>query len=204
MNFSTYADFRTKVHQLIDGDDISQSDLSAEVLDLIVDMGEQRLYREVRSSAQDAAFSVAVSSNSVTLPSDLLQLRSVYFSGNVPVEVVPLERLYAYQTDTGGGDAVFAAHVGDTLVFWPSQSSGTLIGRYYKKFSDISAGITSNTLFARHPDLFLYAALSEAAPFISDDRLQAWEAKYRSVRDFLNNEEKRRVWSAGKVQTRVA
>lgn len=204
MNFANYAEFRTRLQQLIDGDDISQSDLSAAVLDQIVDMGEQRVYREVRSSAQDAAFSVAVSSNAVTLPSDLLQLRSVYFASNVPIEIVPLERLYAYQTDTASGNAIFAAHVGDTLVFWPSQSSGTLIGRYYKKFSDISAGITSNTLFARHPDLFLYAALSEAAPFISDERLQVWEQKYRAVRDFVNNEEKRRVWSAGKVQTRVA
>ena len=55
MNFSSYADFRTKTQQGIDGDDISQSDLSVQVLDLIIGAGEQRVYRDLRSSTQDTA-----------------------------------------------------------------------------------------------------------------------------------------------------
>ena len=203
MQFANYAEFRTQVQRLIDGDDVSQSDFSATTLDLIISMGEQRLYREVRSSAQDAALSLVLSSNAATLPSDLLELRSVYFSGYGAIDIVPYETLIDAQSTGRVGIAHMAAQVGDTLVFFPS-TSGTLTGRYYKKFPDIADGITSNTLFARHPDLFLYAALSESAPFISDNRLQVWEGKYRAVRDYVNNEEKRRVYSASKLTTRVA
>ncbi len=203
MQFSNYADFRTQVHKLIDGDDVSQSDLSADTLDLIISMGEQRLYREVRSSAQDASLSLTITANAATLPSDLLELRNVYIAGYAPIEIVPYETFLQYATTGAQGVAIYAAQIGDTLQFAPS-TTGTLSGRYYRKFPDISAGLTSNTFFARHPDAFLYAALSEAAPFISDARLQVWEAKYVNVRNWLNNEEKRRVYNASRLSVKPA
>lgn len=202
MQFANYAEFRTKVQTLIDGDDISQSDLSVDTLDLIIGMGERRIYREVRSSAMDAALSLSVTSNVATLPTDLVQLRSIYFSGNTPVEIVSYEELINGLSYGRSGDALYAAQVGDTLVFHPQVASGTLIGRYYKAFADISTAL--NAFFNRHPDLFLYAALSEAAPFIGDNRLQVWEQKYQNLKNWVNNEEKTRVYSSSKLATRVA
>lgn len=205
MNFANYAEFRTRVQQLIDGDDVSVSDLSSTILDLLIDMGEQRIYREVRSSTMDTSLSVAVSSNSATLPSDLIELRSIYFTGERPLEIVTYEQMLTYQGDSPDTGIVrFAAQIADTLTFWPS-ASGTLLGRYYKKFSDISSGITSNTLFARHPDLFIYAALSESAPFIGEnERLPLWEEKYQERRAAANRDELVRVYGSSSLTTRVA
>ena len=205
MNFSNYADFRTKVQTLIDGDDISVSDLSANTLDLIISMGEQRLYREVRSSAMDAALSLTITANAATIPTDCLELRSVYISGEKPLEIIPYETYLTYLSgSTSEAQATYAAQVGETLVFWPA-ATGTLLGRYYKKFSDISSGITSNTLFSRHPDIFVYAALAESAPFIGDNkRLPIWEAKYAALVQAVNHEERRRSWNSSSLRVRVA
>lgn len=44
MNFTTYADFRTAVLKMIDGDDTNAGALSQSTLDLLIGMGEQAVY----------------------------------------------------------------------------------------------------------------------------------------------------------------
>lgn len=199
MQFTNYSDFRTAVLRMIDGDDVSTS-FSTDTLDLLIAMGEQRLYREVRSSTQDAALSVVVASNAAALPTDCLQLKQVYFDAKYPIEIIALDRLRELIGWAGGGNATYAALEGDSLIFWPEQT-GTLLGRYYKKFDDISTGL--NAFFNRYPELFLYAALAESAPFIGEDsRLQLWEAKLGTLIATANRDETWRAM-AGPLRVRT-
>ena len=206
MNFSNYADFRNKVQVLLDGDDISTSDLSVATLDLVISAGEQRLYREFRSSTQDTALSLTITSNVATLPTDFLELRgSPYIGTNAPTKYMPWEELQGrLQSDPGGGNAIFYTFQGDTMIFWPLQATGTSVtGRYYKRPADISTGLSST--FTRHPDLFLYAALAESGTFLGEmTRLPAWEQKYVTLVSAANEQERRRVTRGSKLQTRVA
>lgn len=213
MQFASYSAFRTAVQQMIDGDDISQSDLSVAVLDLMIAAGERRLYRDVRSSTQDTAYSLVVASNAVTLPADAIELKGAPYVPTFPVVVyAPWEAVQnAIQLNAGLGggttltaNPAFYSFEGDTIIFYPKQPDGTTVtGRYYKKFSDISGGL--NTLFNRHPDLFLYAALAESAPFIGEmTRLSVWEGKYTGLVQSANEEERRRQTRGSKLQTRVA
>lgn len=206
MNFTNYADFRNDVHTLLDGDDISTSDLSTAVLDLIISAGEQRIYRELRSSTQDTALSLSITSNVATLPSDFLELRgSPYIGTNIPTVYLPWEALQGLlQSGSGGGNAIYYTFQGDTMIFFPLQATGVNItGRYYKRFADISTNL--NTLFTRHPDVFLYAALAESGTFMGEmSRLPAWEQKYVSLVSAANEQERRRVTRGSKLQTRVA
>ena len=206
MQFSSYTDFRTKVQIMIDGDDVSQSDWSTNTLDLIIGSGEQSIYRDVRSSTQDAAFSLAVTNNVATLPSDFLELRGSPYVGTfmaatyAPWEAVQNMIQIGAQT---GNHPVRYTFVGDTMIFYPVQTGVTVTGQYYKRFTDISGGL--NALFTRHPDLFLYAALAESAPFIGEmDRLQIWQQKYQTIVQSVNEQERRRVTRGSKLSTRVA
>ena len=204
MQFSNYADFRTKVQILLDGDDISTSDLSVAVLDLIISSGEQRIYRNLRSSTQDVPFSVTATNNVATLPTDFLEMRGAPYVGpNLTATYVPWEVITGLIN--GGNTATHPirySFAGDTMIFYPAQS-GTITGRYYKKFADISTGL--NALFTRHPDLFVYAALAESAPFLGEStRLQIWEAKYTQLVTDANEQERRRVTRGSKLSTRVA
>ena len=207
MQFSNYADFRTKVQNLLDGDDISQSDLSATVLDTVIAAGEQRLYRVLRSSAQDTALSLSITSNAATLPSDFLEMIGPpYVGGYLPAVYAPLEAMQALIQAVGDSatSPVYYTITGDTLIFYPTQGTGgTITGRYYKRFSDISTGL--NALFTRHPDVFLYAALAEACLHFGDSaRLQAYEGKLNSLVAEANEQERRRVTRGTKLQTRIA
>lgn len=208
MNFSSYADFRTKFQQMFDGDDISQSDISVTVLDLIIGAGEQRLYRELRSSTQDVALSVTTTGNLAALPADFLELRGApYVALKAAATYAPWEAvnnaIQLQDTSVIVSNPVRYTFQGDNLLFFPAQADGTAItGRYYKRFGDVSTGL--NALFTRHADVFLYAALAESGPFIGDSRTTIWEQKYASLVSAANEQERRRVTRGSKLQTRVA
>lgn len=58
---------------------------------------------------------------------------------------------------------------------------------YYVELDALSDTNATNALLTRAPDVYLYAALSESAPFLMhDERIQVWEAKYAAARDTLN------------------
>lgn len=205
MNFASYQDFRVKLHMLLDGDDISQSDLSVNVLDTLIGMGETRIYRDIRSSTQDTAFSVSVSNNVATLPADFLEMRGApNIGGYVTATYVPWEVL----TNVSALDPRSATHpvrytfAGDTMIFYPFQDSVTVTGQYYRRFPDLITGL--NPLFVRHPDVFMYASLAEAGPFLGETtRAPAWETKYSSLAEAANEQERRRVTRGSKLATRV-
>jgi hypothetical protein len=206
MNFANYPDFRNKVQSLLDGDDISDSDLSVPILDLIIGAGEVRVYREIRSTTQDVLFSVAAVNNVATLPADFLEMKGNPYLGDhkrvatyAPWEVVQNSLQTGCNTTK---DPINFSYEGDTMIFYPAQS-GTILGRYYKRFPDISTGL--NALFTRHPDLFIYAALAESAPFLGElTRLPIWESKYTQLIQAANEQERRRMTRGSKLQTRVA
>lgn len=208
-SFPNYAAFRTAVQTMIDGDDVSQSSLSVQILDTIISIGEKRIYRDVRSSTQDVALSVTVANNSAPLPPDLLELRSVYVSGAVPCTYVPYEAFQERLQLSGiqSRKAVRYTFEGDNLVFFPAQADGTVIsGRYYKYFcSIVTEGVTGNDFFARYPDLWLYAALAECGPYVGEiTRMPEWKGRYQQlVLDALVFEQ-RRFTRGSKLATKVA
>jgi hypothetical protein len=192
---------------MLDGDDISTSDLSVDTLDLIIGAGEQRIYRDLRSSTQDTALSGSVTSNVFTLPSDFLELRGAPYVGTFVVAIYAPWEAVQNQIQIGAETAnhpVYYTFQGDTMIFYPTQATGTAInGRYYKRFPDISTAL--NALFTRHPDVFLYAALAESGPFLGETtRTPIWESKYTSLVWAANEQERRRVTRGGKLTTRVA
>lgn len=205
MNFASYQDFRNRVQSLLDGDDISESDLSVPILDTIIGAGEIRVYRDIRSSTQDAGLSITATNNVAPLPADYLELKGAPYTAKFRAATYqPWETVQNYiQTGcTMSGQVTFYTFEGDTMIFYPPQS-GTITGRYYKRFADISTGL--NALFTRHPDLFIYAALSESAPFLGElTRLPVWQQKYSELAQSANEQERRRVTRGSKLATRVA
>jgi len=206
VQFANYAAFRQAVQTLIDGDDISQSDLSVNTLDLIIGAGEIRVYRDIRSSVQDTALSLTVTGNSATLPADFLELKgSPYIAGFRAGIYTPWEHIQnnIQQGASAAARSYQYGFQGDTMIFYPALDGSTVSGRYYKRFNDISTG--TNALFDRHADVFLYASLAESAPFLGEiSRLQVWDQKYQTLVQSANEQERRRSTRGSKMATRVA
>ena len=212
MIFANYPDFRNKVLTLLDGDDVSTSDISASTLDLIISTGEQRLYRELRSSTQDTAFALTTTNNTIPLPADFLEMHGAPYVGTFVAAVyAPWEVLTnMIQIQAGistylGNDnhPVYYSFQNDAMFFYPvQQDEADVQGQYYKRFPDISTGL--NALFTRHPDLFLYAALAEAALFVGEQTRQPqWESKYATLVGGANEQERKRYTRGGKLSARI-
>jgi hypothetical protein len=72
--------------------------------------------------------------------------------------------------------------------------------KYYARIPTLSASITSNWLLQKHPDLYLYGALCEAAPYLkNDERLTTWQSVLESRIGQLNLESERARFPQGKL-----
>ena len=209
MFFANYAAFRDSFQQMFDGDDISTSDISGNILDLIIGLGEQRIYRDVRSSTQDVAFSVPVASNKAPLPADFLEMRGSIYVGNKPVSTyspweVVTNLINSGNTNTASASPLRCSFQSDSMIFYPVQGDGVIVtGQYYKRFPDISTGL--HAMFNRHPDLFMYASLAESHLVLGEmTRGPEWESKYGGLATSANEQERRRVTRGSKLQTRIA
>lgn len=210
MNFANYNAFRVAFQHLFQGDDSVSNTFSTDTMDLLIGMGESRVFHGdsqtpgLRASSMLSDLSVAVTANAATLPSDLLELKEVRFDGEKPLEVIPLDRLRAQEVYAGGGDVRVCAQDGDTLRFFPA-ATGTVLGRYYARPAALESIVWANaTTFARYPELFLYAALFEGAIFLGMvDKMPMWETRYRSIADGANHAERMRVYGGGPLRVRA-
>jgi hypothetical protein len=204
MQFADYNAFRQAVLTLIEGDDIGTPSFSLNTADLMIGMGENRAYRDLRASTMVTTLSVAVSSNAAALPSDLIELKELYFSGERPLEIVDLDRMRRYIADGYGGlPTRFAALNGDSLTFWPT-ASGTVLGSYYARPTALKDITWANaTTLARYPEVFIYACLVESVPFLGQDsRLQLWEHKYADALMNAQREESQRAYGGSPLRMR--
>lgn len=199
MNFASYQAFRANVQWLIEGDEL-EGTFSPNVLDLIIALGEQRAYSDLRASSMIAPLSMATADNQGTLPSDLLELHSLYDDANVPIEVIPADRLASIGPQTSGR-ALYASQTGDTLTFWPSAPA-TVTGSYYQRPADLKTAL--NSTFNRYPDVFLFASLVESASVIGESgRIPEWDAKYKTAVANANRLEHQRVYGGSRLRMRA-
>lgn len=210
MNFPNYNAFRVAVQNLFEGDDSASNTFNVNTLDLLIGLGEHRVYHGdsitpgLRASTMVKPLSQAVTANAATLPADLLELKEVYFSGDRPLEILPLDRLREAEIHDAGGDVRFCAQDGDTLRFYPA-ATGTALGSYYGLPAALeTVSWASATTFARYPALFLYAALYEGAVFLGmTNKMGMWEAKYRQLAEGANHAEAMRVYGGGPLRIRA-
>lgn len=204
---TTYASLLTELTRLIDGEDTSVSNIAVNTLQMLVNLGERRIYREVRSRHNEKAFSsVTVTSNTAALPSDFEACSIVHFGG-IPLVPVSEEFLREYLDGNPTGDCRYFAEAGTNLMFGPAVADGTTVqGRYFYRIADLTdANFSSNALVNKEPDLFIYAALAESGPYFGSEhmkRIPYWEMKYASVRDRLNQAKTSTAYSAGRMTRR--
>jgi hypothetical protein len=165
---------------------LARDDLTARVPELIA-LGEFRLYSELRVRFMEASANVTVSGGAQTapLPTRYVQARDVYISG-APIKRLeyktPVEFRALHHSRAAGKPDVFTI-IGENFVWGPSPDIGyTAICDFYQKPAALAADADTNGLFALVPNLLLYAALLEAAPFVGNDaRVSIWASMYEDL-----------------------
>lgn len=206
MSIASYPDYLVQVMRLIDGDDVTVSDLSQDTMNQIVSLAQRRLYRVVRCRYNEVPFTATTTTNNLaTLPADFEEV-SIVHVGRRALAPVSEEWMREYLDCNPTGEARYFAAAGDSLQFGPALTDGTAVQvRYYARLPDLTpANFSNNTLILREPDLFIYAALVEAVPFFNKaaDQAQMFMAKFAQAVESVNATSQQAATNAGRLVRR--
>jgi len=132
-------------------------------------------------------------------------MKFAYYSATpaLLLEWVPVEDLYRRFPDrSDSDDPCVISREGANFVFGPVSSDGTLNGIYYAK-QDPLRTTDPSWYVTNAPEVLLYGALLESAPFIhNDERLPTWAELFKDSIDALMDEQDNAESSGGQlVQT---
>jgi hypothetical protein len=183
MAFSTYAEL-----QSLTANYLARDDLSNQIVDFIK-LGEIRLRRDLRLRQMLTQTTLTVSSQTVALPSDFLELRELHLDTTPIGQLDFLAPTFFYRNGrpSESGQPVFFTMTGDNFVFGPSpDTSYNAELLYYAAPDFLTDSNTSNTFLVTAPDALLYASLGEAEPFLmNDQRLAVWATLYDRAKNNL-------------------
>ncbi len=152
-----------------------------------------------------------VAAEEVAVPQDIDSLYSVAHDGpNVfgPLSLTDLGGLTKYKAlhsiTTGVPIAVAIREDAAgtvSLMFAPEpDQSYDLQCQYWAKLNPLNDTDNVNRWLLEHPDIYVYAALVESAPYLKDDqRVQLWEAQLEKRLERLGQQTQRRAFSGEMV-----
>lgn len=189
MSLSSYSDLKNAVTNWTKRSDLTN------YLDDIIRIAELRIHREVKTHETETALSVTITGSpaTATIPADFVSLKNAYIDieGTPALTMASADQIRQWQVNGSyrRGIPKQIAQEGSTFIFWPiPQQEYVVKGIYYATPGTLSSATYS--LFTSNPDLFLYAALAETAPFLKDDkRIALWEAQYQKIKNQVLNDD---------------
>lgn len=196
MPLATYTDLKTSIADWLNRDDL------AGAIPTFITLAEAKINRELRIGAMESIISANLTvGGSLSLPSAYVQMRRIVVNNNVLTQLSPEQLRERYESATRGEPKYYAI-IGTNVHFGPvpdSTYSYELV--IYSRFTALSASNETNWLTTNAPDLLLYGALVEAAPYIQeDDRVPMWQAMFARVMDDVKTEDRNARYS-GSVLT---
>lgn len=140
--------------------------------------------REIRTRKilKSATTTTTIGDSTVEIPSDFLEMRDIYLSGNPRISLMynsPSAFTRNAQAEISGKPVVYTM-LGQEFEFAPIPDKVyTVELLYYFKPTTLSETNPSNEFLANYPDVLLYASLAEAEPYLmNDSRIQLWSQLY--------------------------
>lgn len=143
----------------------------------------------------------------IAVPSGYIDLKNARISRE-PVQVLTRKTpdwIYLnYPNRTSYGIPKNIARDGSNFIFGPAPDSQYLVaGMYYARPAALSSAL--NDIFTDNPELFLFAALAEAEPWLkNDDRIPVWEKKFGQILADVQMEDDRESGSGSGLAVTVA
>ncbi|MEQ8736699.1 MAG: hypothetical protein RIC29_17385 [Rhodospirillaceae bacterium] len=203
MALTTYAELQSAI-----ADWLNRTDLAARIPDFIA-LTESSLNRDLRTQDMVASATLATvaGNGSVTLPDDVVELRTVVLDANpkAVLSFLPRQALEARYALCGSGRPVGYSVLGRTLKLGPTPDAAYAISvTYYTSISALSDTVTSNWVLQAHPDLYLYGALVQASPYLGDDaRAGVWAGLYARALDAVESTDNRAQWAGSPIAMQV-
>lgn len=203
MALASYANLKAAIASFMD---VTAADIST-VVDDIIFIAENRIWNELHTRDFSTSLSATISDGFVVLPTDFLDwINPIVVASTDTTQEYPLipstpDYIHEnYPQRATQSRPKYIATEGANLIFGPYPDSGTtwlLKGTYKAKLKRVSTSATDNLIFARAPEIYLYASMAEAEKVRHrPDNANLWEAKYRSIRDLLNRQDSKTIGQA--------
>lgn len=186
---------------------LARDDLTSRIPDFVT-LAEAKFNRVLLHPQMEARTTLTVDTGAASpelldLPSDFQTMRSVRLSG-----VTGKPRLgfmtqtqmddYRYSIDNVSDQPVYFSVTGDQIELAPTPNENFTVQVIYRRNIPALASNSTNWLLTLAPDLYLYGALLEAAPYIqNDERIAVWSAGVQTVIDQLNAHGERQTSNSG-------
>ena len=183
MAFATYADLQASIASWLNKEDLTN------VIPDFIKLAEARFNRELRTLQMVKRATANTEDEFVAVPADWLEAKDLSIA-DLPLAYITPEKLGEWKYVNVTGKTRYYTIVGGSFELFPAPTDDVTVEMaYYAKIPALTVSNTSNWLLAKAPDLYLYASLQQAAPYIMDDeRLPLWAANATAIIQFLNNE----------------
>jgi hypothetical protein len=145
----------------------------------------------------------------VTLPGTFQTMRRVRLiesSGKPRLKFATGAQLDDLRSKNGNetGTPVWFSIVGDEMELFPTPNTAVTIEMVYRKnIPALTASAPTNWLLTLAPDLYLYGALLEAAPYLhEDERISTWASGAQGAIEALNQLSQKATYDAGPLVMR--
>jgi len=157
---------------------LNRSDCPDSLADTFIDQATTRIQRIMRTPAMEAQHTYAISgqTSQIFLPSNLLEIISIYIDGNALTRIPHHEMLQAQKTGELGTPRQMCRQSVAVLLH-PQPTTGTVYLDYYAEFPTLATDTDTNALTETASDILTYTALSYAADYFMDERAAIFEQK---------------------------
>lgn len=193
MAITTYSELKTAV-----GDWLNRSDLTSAIPNFIA-LAEAQMNRQIRHRKMVTRSDATLDTSYFAVPSDWQE--NIRFQLNTNpitplVYITPEQMTEDSQVYITSGQPMFFTMVGQQFQVLPAPD-GSYTGEllYYGKIPSLSEAEPTNWLLTEAPDIYLYAALTQSAPYLKEDeRTAVWAGYYQTlVNDMKIADERARI-----------
>jgi hypothetical protein len=169
---------------------------------LFVRQMEQRSSAAVTAGGTDSEF--------ILLPSDFQSMRRVRISsvtGKPSLEFKSGTQMDEFRFSTADvtGQPKYFTILGSEMELAPTPASDITLEMIYRQTIPALVSNSTNWLLTMAPDLYLYGALLESAPYIKEDgRIQTWGTGFQSALDGINTLGITSTFNAGPLTVRTS
>lgn len=203
MALTTYTELKTSI-----GDWLNRSDLTNAIPDFI-SLAEAQVERTLRTRQMIVRANASFDAQYGAVPADFLETKSLKLTSTNPQTPLQFLSIDALDNEaanyTASAKPKFFGVVGGQFRLVPTpDATYTTELTYYAKLTKLSSTVTTNWLLASSPDIYLYGALLQAAPYLQDDaRIQVWSSLYDRAMSELQTADDRGASSGGALLTRA-
>ena len=203
MALASYNDLKSSI-----ADWLNRDDLTAVIPDFIT-MAEAQLERRLPVERMVKRATATIDTPFSAVPSDFVSPKSLVLTSTAPVQ--PLEFLSEDELDAkkyvyrSPGKPLYFTVVGTQFEVLPAPDGEyTAELTYVGTLDKLSNSNPSNWILARHPDVYLYGSLLQAAPYLRDDeRVGLWAPLYAQAIEDMLIQDSRAAVSQGRVAMKV-